>query len=82
MMEMKNVVTGLFMEIEQIKNAINGLDIALSRYIEYKGDKKSFITHMEQEGKKNESKSNKSGDSSGGIGIGETGNKASEKQNT
>ena len=77
MMEMKNVVTSILMEVNQIKNAINGLDVALSRYIEYKGDKESFITHMEQEVKENESRSKESRDSSGEIGARGTGEQTS-----
>jgi len=76
-MEMKNVVTGILMEIEQIKQAINGLDIAFSRYIEYKGDKESFITQMQKEA--NESRANESGDSSGRTGTSETRKETSSK---
>ena len=82
MMEMKQAVINILVEISELKQYVKGLDTALSGYMEFNGNHIEFgewITKQMEEF--NESRSSVSGDGSGTAGNGKTGEETSAKRN-
>ena len=73
MNEVKSVISNILMDMSKISKAIYMFDKMLSEYIDFKGDKESFIKHIQDEQKNeekiNDTKSEESGDSSRGTGT-------------
>jgi len=83
MNQVKEVINRLIYEINTIQEGIVKLDGALSSYVDFNGNKKEWIEFVNKKIKKdkeNESKSKKSGNSSGKNRSTETRKKASSKK--
>ena len=70
MMEMKQVVTNVLVELANLSKHVTGLDVAFSRYVEFKGDETGYLEFMNTKMKesKDGSSTKESGKSSGGSG--------------
>ena len=52
MMQVKNVVNNMLMEIEYLKQAVSNLDFIVKYYIKYNDDSDKFKTYVEKLSKK------------------------------
>lgn len=52
MMQVKNVVNNMLMEIEYLKQAVSNLDFIVNYYIKYNDDSDKFKTYVEKLSKK------------------------------
>jgi len=52
MMQVKNVVNNMLMEIEYLKQAVSNLDFIVNYYIKYNDDSDKFKTYVEELSKK------------------------------
>jgi len=68
MMEMKTVVTNVLVELSNLSKHVTSLDVAFSKYVEFKGDEKGYLKFMKtkMEGLKNGPNAEESGKSPGG----------------
>ena len=75
MNEIKIVLNNVLKQLAQHHQAINGLDAALSRYIDFKGDKDPWMSWIKEQADKeaNESKPKKSRENTGGDGDSKSG---------
>ena len=83
-MELKTAISGLILELDDVKRALLGIDTAVTGYIKFNGHYDKWIVWMQEQIEKkkeveNESRSKESGAGTGTTGDGQLRKKTSKK---